>query len=77
MPNGKFGDHPITDLLFHKRHPFPKDIESIIKEIFVKNNNEVSIFNSLKTKPFDWENGKNLEEARSILNNLLEEISQR
>jgi hypothetical protein len=33
MPNGKIGDHPITDLLIHGKHPFPSDIEEMIRKL--------------------------------------------
>jgi hypothetical protein len=31
MPNGKIGDHPITDLILHGRHPFPPDVEDLVR----------------------------------------------
>lgn len=33
MPNGKLGDHPLTDMLVHGLHPFPADIEALLREI--------------------------------------------
>jgi hypothetical protein len=33
MPNGKPGDHPITDILIHKRMAFSADIDSLIVKI--------------------------------------------
>jgi hypothetical protein len=65
MPNGKIGDHPITDLLIHGRHPFPQEIEDMILEIVRLDSSRT--FDGLGTKPFDWEEGKNLDEARELL----------
>lgn len=33
MPNGKPGDHPITDILIHHRRMFSATIDSLIEEI--------------------------------------------
>jgi hypothetical protein len=31
--NGKRGDNPLTDLVFHGDHPFPPDIEEMLLRI--------------------------------------------
>ena len=33
MPNGRPGDHPLTDLQVHSLHPFPMEAESLLLEI--------------------------------------------
>ena len=33
MPNGKIGDHPITEILIHKQRVFSKAIDGLILEI--------------------------------------------
>ena len=33
MPNGKPGDHPLTDILVHKRRTFSGEIDSLIRKI--------------------------------------------
>jgi hypothetical protein len=33
MPNGKPGDHPLTDILVHKRRSFSRETDSLIAEI--------------------------------------------
>jgi hypothetical protein len=33
MPNGKPGDHPLTDILVHKLRTFSREIDSLIAEI--------------------------------------------
>lgn len=68
MPNGKIHDHPITDLLVHGLHPFPAEMEALIRKIHAVNPSSLL---SLGMEPFDWEQGLNLglgmEKLRSIL----------
>ena len=33
MPNGKVGDHPLTDIVVHKRRTFSAEIDSLIRKI--------------------------------------------
>jgi hypothetical protein len=33
MPNGKPGDHPLTDILVHKREVFGPEADDLIREI--------------------------------------------
>ena len=33
MPNGKPGDHPLTDIVVHKRRRFSREIDSLIEKI--------------------------------------------
>jgi hypothetical protein len=33
MPNGKPGDSPLSDMLVHGLHPFPPDMEAMLREI--------------------------------------------
>jgi hypothetical protein len=33
MPNGKPGDHPLTDILVHKRRTFSAEVDRLIEEI--------------------------------------------
>ena len=68
MPNGKIHDNPITDLLFHRLHPFPRDMEEMIRNLYKI---DPSLLNSLGLKPFDWESGKNLDEGRKMPQELL------
>jgi hypothetical protein len=75
MPNGKHGDHPITDLLVHGAYPFPADIEEMILEIVKLDPN--ATFDGFGWKPFDWEEGKNLDEARSLLGKKLENLQRK
>ena len=68
MPNGKYGDHPINDLIEHKAHPFPCDIEALILKL-----NEVdrSSLDKFEMEPFDWARRINLKQGRSRLHSLL------
>jgi hypothetical protein len=75
MPNGKHGDNPLSDLTIHGAHPFPPDVEQMLLRI-----------DALGRRPgrwplgenwpfagqeFDWEQGKDLGNARQLLTNLI------
>jgi hypothetical protein len=75
MPNGKPGDSPIADMLFNDAHPFPADIEELLRRID-------SIGRAAGRWPLgenwpyaqrdlDWAKGRNLDEARRDLLHLL------
>jgi hypothetical protein len=68
MPNGKIGDNPITDLLLHGKHPFPSDIESMLRQIHALN---PSILHELNLEPFHWEKGQNLDDGHRRLKELI------
>ncbi len=79
MPNGKPGDHPLTDMLVHGRHPFPLDIESLLREILASDPSFPD-----GRRPYvdqigweqrfsDWEKGNNLDEGREALKQVLTE----
>ena len=68
MPNGKIGDHPITDMLIHGRHPFPDDIEQMLRKLI---DLDPAAVDRLGGAPFDWERGKHLDQARTRLRSLL------
>ena len=73
MPNGKIGDHPISDMLVHGKHPFPADIERAIRRLHAIN---PAILHALGIEPFKWEKGEQLDEARDRLKELLDEHGQ-
>ena len=75
MPNGKPGDNPLTDFALHGAHPFPRDIEELLRRI-------ESIGRQLGRWPlgenwpfgsreFDWAKGRDLDGARRDLTHLL------
>ncbi|HWR73238.1 MAG TPA: hypothetical protein VN604_08710 [Nitrospirota bacterium] len=69
MPNGKYCDHPINDLLVHNAHPFPCDMEAMIRKL---NQVDPSSFGQLNLKPFAWAQRKDLDQGRQMLRSLLE-----
>ncbi len=71
MPNGRPGDNPLTDLLAHGDHPFPKDIEELILKIY---RIKPSALSDLDIEPFQWERGEHLDEGRRILKEKLRQL---
>jgi hypothetical protein len=68
MPNGRPGDHPITDLLRHGAHPFPADVEEMVRRLHAI---DPRLVDALDPDPFAWEKGERLEEGRARLRALL------
>lgn len=68
MPNGKPGDHPVTDLFAHGAHPFPEDIEGMIRELVSLN---PKLLDEIEEDVFRWEAGQGLDEGRVKLKELL------
>ena len=72
--NGKPGDNPLTDLVIHEAHPFPPDIEKMLIEIdsLGRKSGRWALGENwpFSPKEFDWERGKNLDEARRLLTHL-------
>ncbi len=69
MPNGKLGDNPISDMFIHGKHPFPADVEEMIRELY--RINRVVFDDNFSSAVFDWERGENLEQGRAKLKELL------
>jgi hypothetical protein len=67
--NGKPGDNPITDMLFYGKHPFPTDMEEMIRTLHAIDRRVLS---DLGWEPFSWERGERLEEGRKHLAELLQ-----
>jgi hypothetical protein len=57
MPNGKPGDHPITDLLHYRRHPFPEDIEALVWQLakLLPVNVSHPMWASIYERAWNWE----------------------
>lgn len=68
MPNGKIGDNPLSDMIIHGEHPFPADIESMLRKLRAIN---PELLGDLEDEPFDWAEGKNLDEGRELLKEML------
>src|SRR4051812_14466707 len=68
VPNGKAGDNPLSDLKTHGAHPFPRDIEQMLLRIDALGRipGRWSLGENWPFSPqeFDWEQGKNLDNAR-------------
>ena len=75
MPNGKPGDSPLTDLIVHGAHPFPADIEDLLRRIEALGR-AAGRWPLGENWPFgvreaDWERGVDLDGARRDLQHLL------
>lgn len=68
MPNGKIGDHPFTDMMIHGRHPFPADIERMLRKL---QEVEPGLISRFGWEPFDWAKGRRLEDGRRKLTALV------
>lgn len=79
MPNGKYGDNPLTDLIMHGAHPFPPDIEEALVKIYSlgreAGRRPLGENWPFSPKEFDWEKGEGLDEARELLAHLLEMLA--
>ena len=75
MPNGKPGDNPLTDMILHGAHPFPKDIEATLREIdsLGRAYGRWPLGENWPYSPheLEWERGRNLDEGRRMLSHLL------
>ena len=75
MPNGKPSDNPLSDLVIHGAHPFPRDIEEMLLRIDAlgRRPGRWPLGENWPFSPreVDWEQGKDLEEARRLLANLI------
>ncbi|EAQ78988.1 hypothetical protein DSM3645_13530 [Blastopirellula marina DSM 3645] len=54
MGNGRPHDHPLTDLLVHKMHPFPEQVEALILKLTGINPGALANTDHLLS---DWERG--------------------
>jgi|GEM_PF-2617722 len=55
MPNGKHGDHPLSDLMIHGHNTFPDDIRQLIVELY-QLDKERALYSELWTKSWYWSN---------------------
>jgi hypothetical protein len=70
MPNGKYGDHPITDIVVHKRSVFSREINELIQKIAaIEGVQELS-------KRFNWFSPPPREELQKELREILEELQK-
>jgi hypothetical protein len=75
MPNGKHGDNPLSDMAIHGKHPFPRDLEELLWRIDAlgRAQGRWPLGENWPYSPreFEWEKGRNLEEARELLSRLV------
>ena len=82
MPNGKKGDHPLSDLLHYGESTLPDDIQQLVRDIVAADerafktnealNEQMLEWDPISTGWFHWERGERLDEAREYLRGLLE-----
>ena len=75
MPNGKPGDNPLSDLIVHGLHRFPRDIEEMLIRIDTlgRRPGRWPLGENWPFSPreFDWEKGDDLDGARRDLARLI------
>ena len=57
-------EHPIRELLLHEEHPFPNDMEEMIRRLHLKAG---AITAEIAMDAYDWERGEQLERGRKKL----------
>jgi hypothetical protein len=76
MPNGKRHDNPLSDMTIHGMHPFPADIEKLLRRIdeLGRRPGRWPLGENWPYSPqeFTWERGENLNQARAVLTSLIE-----
>jgi hypothetical protein len=69
MPNGRPGDAPWTDFFVHGRDLFPEDISAMLRAIARQ---DAGLIRHLAHPDmWDWAEGKNLEEGREKLRQII------
>jgi hypothetical protein len=72
MPNGKYGDHPITDILIHGRRVYSKRADDLIRKI-VELGGRSEIDTLLLVEYNDW--GKpDVKKLEGVLTGILEHL---
>ncbi len=61
MGMGGPNDHPISDLLYWGRNPFPPDVAEMIKTLHVLDSN---MQNTFATEALSWSLGRDLDVGR-------------
>jgi hypothetical protein len=70
MPNGKIGDHPLTDILVHNRSVFSLEIDGLIRKIAaIEGTQELS-------KRFNWFSLPPRKELKRELRKILAELEK-
>ncbi len=69
MPNGKPGDHPLTDIILHNYSTYGSEIDSLIKEIY-----KISQFRDLDG--INWFENQNRDELKSRLQDIYDRLTR-
>ena len=74
MQNGKGHENPLSEMM-SGAHPFPSDIEEMLRRIDVDGKKACSFLLGenwpFSPDEFAWEKGENLDEAREILQHVI------
>lgn len=75
MHNGKPGDNPLLAMILHGEHPFPPEIEELLRKIETlgRRAGRSPLGENWPFSPdeFQWEKGELLDEARESLEHVL------
>ncbi len=80
MANGTRGDSPLSDMLIHGLHPFPPDIESMLRDVlaiqpkFPDGRRPYLQQIEWMQRFDDWARGVGLDEGRAALQQVLSEL---
>jgi hypothetical protein len=81
MANGTRGDSPLSDMLIHGLHPFPADMETMLREVlrlqpkFPDGKRSYVQQVEWMQRFEDWACGNNLDEGRIALSQVLAELN--
>jgi hypothetical protein len=80
MANGTRGDSPLGDMLIHGLHPFPADMEALLREVLAiqprfPDGRRPYVQQVEWMRRFDaWQRGDGLDEGRAALKQVLAEL---
>jgi hypothetical protein len=64
MASESSNEHPIREMLLNGKHPFPQDIEDMLRRLHSKPG---AITTEIAMDAFDWERGERLDVGRRKL----------
>ena len=64
MASESSNEHPIREMLLNGKHPFPPDIEDMLRRLHTKPG---AITTEIAMDAFDWERGERLDAGRRKL----------
>ncbi len=75
MAAGGPGDHPLTDLLYWGKHPFPEEIEELVLAIAAITPEALHDTKLRGATWWAWEKGEDIEEGVRLLRAKLKELN--